>query len=316
MNPKWRKVAYLVSAIMFLQLGCAQAQWGPEDRAREISQINLWRDKLLESTNADGIERLKIIKTGLVNMAYRKTLKGHDPEIDILYVEIQKAATAIPGHAEFYRDKLDLANDLRKAAISNAGDNDVGAIDHGVKRHKFMDARQEAFQVLRNLPSPETVRVLGHYLDDEWVSPVPLEKPHWFEKPLASHAAEALEGLPLVNKPVNRNRLDRGDPEKDLRTWQQWHEQIKSGKRTFRFEGDPTEYDLNGPAPEEKLVRIERDRKRDEERANRSGKNGSVQIGGLERFTSSPGSTAGIIAAVLGIIAAGWYFWRKKAQAA
>lgn len=228
-----------------------------------------------------------------------------------VYKEAQTALIVIPGHAEYYRDKLDQANDIRKAAIPGAGDDGDGASDHGVKLLKFMNARDEAFQVFRNVPSPETVRVLGHYLEDEWVSPLPFGKPHWFEKPLATHAADALNGLPLVNKPVKRIPLDRGDPDKDLKAWQHWYQQIKSGKRTYRFEGDRQEYDLNGPAPKEKLASIERDRKRDEERASRSNKSGSGTVPGFDRLTTSPGFAGGILAAILGVLAAGWYYWRR-----
>ncbi len=43
--------------------------------------------------------------------------------------------------------------------------------------------------------------------------------------------------LPLVSKPVGTG----GDAEHDLSSWRQWYEQVKAGKRTFRFVGDPTE---------------------------------------------------------------------------
>src|SRR5690606_26228155 len=75
--------------------------------------------------------------------------------------------------------------------------------------------------------------------------------------------AMTLQRLPLTFKPVKRAGYTF--PYEYVYAWQNWYEQIKAGSRTFRFEGDPTEYDLNGPVPKEKLQRIERDR--DDERA-------------------------------------------------
>ncbi len=303
------KIAIQIIMLIFGLGFVMQAQGQSPERAAWLAERREMIARARTISDGQAILDLSRIVRGIGN-----DLPNASEEAKQLYGEALDLLKAIPGHAEYYRDKLDQANDVRKAAIPSAQTNDNGATDHGVKLLKFMNARDEAFLILKCLPSPETVRVLGRYLEDEWVSPLPFDKPHWFEKPLAAYAAGALSRLPLVNKPVKRTPPDRGDPENDLKAWQHWYEQIKSGKRTFRFEGDPQEYDLNGPAPMEKLVRIERDRKRDDERAGRSSQSGSGAVRDLDRLTSSPGSTGGIIAAILGIMAAGWYYWRKKTR--
>jgi hypothetical protein len=55
-------------------------------------------------------------------------------------------------------------------------------------------------------------------------------------------AARTLWSLPLTFKPTGKVYT----PEEML-TWRLWYEQVKAGNRTFRFEGDPQEYNLQGP---------------------------------------------------------------------
>ena len=79
------------------------------------------------------------------------------------------------------------------------------------------------------------------------------------------YAASSMKMLPLVDKPVGKDVTGYAA----VGPWREWYERIKSGRATFRFEGDPVEYDLDGPAPPEKLARIAADRARDADRANR-----------------------------------------------
>jgi hypothetical protein len=63
----------------------------------------------------------------------------------------------------------------------------------------------------------------------------------------AFYSLSAFAKLPLVSPPVPRRRFDHVDYDEDIEAWRLWYEQVKSGKRTFRFEGDPNEYSLAGP---------------------------------------------------------------------
>jgi hypothetical protein len=88
---------------------------------------------------------------------------------------------------------------------------------------------------------------------------------------LAADALKTLIEKPPV--PQDRNWQTKGD----IEAWQLWYEQIKSGNRTFRFKGDPKDYDLTGPVSKDKLQRVERDRKRDDERT--AGHKNSSSVG-------------------------------------
>lgn len=180
----------------------------------------------------------------------------------------QAALLAIPGHAEYYRDQINGARERMEAALNPGND-----ADYATARHALSDEVMYGFRTLEQLPSVETVRVLGECLSDErgYVK-VTLDNPNEKQRyqsvkhsPVYRKAALALAALPIVGKP-GTPRMEFGGPE-DTAAWKQWYEEIKDGKRTFRFEGDPVEYDLNGPAPGQKLTRISRDRKRDAERA-------------------------------------------------
>jgi hypothetical protein len=51
----------------------------------------------------------------------------------------------------------------------------------------------------------------------------------------------------LVSPPVPTRKSNFVIYDEDIEAWRLWYEQVKSGKRTFRFEGDPQEYNLAGP---------------------------------------------------------------------
>jgi hypothetical protein len=144
----------------------------------------------------------------------------------------------------------------------------------------FYDAVQPSwvgFGVLKHLPSAETVRVLGSLLDDERgrYIPDPARPLHWEDEMAANFmgksncelAVTSLAALPLVAKPVGAPSAKAFD---DVPAWRQWYREIAEGRRTFRFEGDPTEYDLDGPVSAEKLVRTEALRERERDRAARA----------------------------------------------
>ena len=174
------------------------------------------------------------------------------------------------------------------------------------------------FPTLDYLPSVETVRVLGEFLSDERGYVKMPEHPTLEDlttdvsgSPVFRRAAASLGKLPIVNKPIPASTQFR-TPD-DVQPWKQWYEQIKAGNRTFRFEGDPTEYDLNGPASKEKLARIERDRMRDVERlAGRRKSSPASDFVSKALSFSKPSSIAGLIAACALVAGAVWYFIRNR----
>ncbi len=168
--------------------------------------------------------------------------------------------------------------------------------------------------LLQNLPGSESVRVLGELLYDLEDTQPPVTKgfsPDAFGPPpnalLAVDALRSLLDHPpvLVTGPQFRQR--------DLPIWQDWYEQIKAGKRTFRFKDDPSEYDLDGPATKAALGRIEKSRRRNHERKV------GIRKGVPEKEeTVHAGQPVGrfpfgwIAGGLIAFVGAGWIFIRKQ----
>lgn len=224
------------------------------------------------------------------------------------------ALLAIPGHAEYYRDRILKA----RAAYDEPSDEKIRHL------HEWI-GEQEGFRVLALLPSVENVRVLGEFLADDrgkigGPGPPPvMDEGRPMESANSGRALQTLHALPLVRKPVASEHVY---PDKDLEAYRLWYAQIKSGKRTFRFEGDPTEYDLDGPAPPEKLRRIAEHRVRDAARAERTRPDDSAASSAAAMAASSgtigqPSATlAAILALAAALAAAGWYLLRKRTDRA
>jgi hypothetical protein len=226
---------------------------------------------------------------------------------------------AIPGHAEYYRDRI------LKARLEYEGDPLVGK---GSALATLTTEQSYGFQILSQLPSVETVRVLGEFLADDrgkigGPGPQPMmDGKRSIESANSTGALHAFHILPLASKPVAAKDVFA---DKDLETYRLWYAQIKSGNRTFRFEGDPTEYDLDGPAPPEKLRRVEANRKRNKQRDERTGPGGAEddrtaqgQPASVAADSNAVGKSTGTLATELAsglvIAAALWYFLRLRSS--
>ena len=177
-----------------------------------------------------------------------------DDQQKTIFNQAQAALLATPGHAEYYQDRILEAQEHLKSP---------GGGTTWADYHKEV---RNGFQILPHLHSPEGLRVLGEMLTNDWVLPGNETKAPSEQVPILSESATvALAVFPLKDKPFN-DRVIRKNYENAHAAWQLWYEQIKSGKRTFRFEGDPTEYDLHGPASGQKLTNISRNQKKDDQR--------------------------------------------------
>lgn len=142
----------------------------------------------------------------------------------------QDALLSIPDHAEWFGVRI------RSMADANLTGNVSPYMTEG--RRRYWD-----FETLTQLPSPETVKVLGELLFDERTikHDMPDDSP-WV--PNCYYAVRALHYLGLNNPPVTS---EHPEARKDLRAWQLWYEQVRAGSRTFAFKGDDNEYSLTGP---------------------------------------------------------------------
>lgn len=116
--------------------------------------------------------------------------------------------------------------------------------------YRYNKARGWGIPRLGRLPHHGSVRVLGEFLYDDELPGYDTEFEAAVKGGTSSNSIFAIRALGrLVDKPPVQ-----GDPEKytrnDVRTWQLWFEQVKSGSRTFRLKGNPQEFSLAGPASE------------------------------------------------------------------
>lgn len=108
--------------------------------------------------------------------------------------------------------------------------------------------RAYAFHAMRRLPHPSVVKVVGGYLSDA-------ARPGYdggdeasriAYSVIPSNAVLSAEVLgQLIEKPPIAKHWD-DYKEEDAKTWELWFEQVKAGTRTFRFKGDPQDYNLQG----------------------------------------------------------------------
>lgn len=230
-------------------------------------------------------------------------LPNASEEAKQLHAEALNLLLSIPGHAEYYRDKILQAQER----FRNPGG--------GTTWSEYREAIGNGFQVFPHLHSPEGVRVLGELFSNDWVPPGN-ETADASEKlaPLSVSARVALQKFPFVDKPF-KDPITKNNVVDANAAWQLWYEQIKSGKRTFRFEGDPTEYDLNGPAPGQKLAHISRDRKRDAEREAGRGRTSGLPVVADPATANKPSQSmpvALLVAGMVLLVSLGWYFLRGQ----
>lgn len=297
--------AFTLAVVLALLPLVVWGEWSQADREREASQLKLWEQRL-SSSSESGEASIEKLGLGVRSMAYRMQFGGRDPRTDELFKSLQSKLLSIPGHAEYYQDRLLKAQELYKTRRD------------GPSCSEYRDEQMYAFQTLPHLPSPETVRVYGEMLFNDWAPPGNEDAIASEKLPLLSdRSTGGLSRLPIENKPF-REALSQANFADAQAAWRQWYEEIKSGKRTFRFVGDPVDYDLEGPAPKETLERIALAAKRDTERE--VGRRNAPRDEDSAASGSGKGSPAsiGALLAVAGAVIASlvWYFVRRQGQAA
>lgn len=234
---------------------------------------------------------------------------------------------SIPGHAKYYQDKIEA---MRAEVLASARKSDEEIMkmqDEGLEvtnAWTYESYCVNAFRTLAHIPSSECVAVLGAYLND------PMGRDgktllgdnrsnpgdDFDPRPINSQgAAIAIRKLGIEHppfKPYADGGLDRvRDGEVDA--WKDWWNQVKDGKRTYRFIGSSIEYGPDGPATKEVIQHAERDRKRDGEREAGQRKSPIVpETAATVDVVTKPLSIAGILAACALTGAAIWYYLRGR----
>ncbi len=280
---------------------------------KDSTEYETWESNMLSS-----IERhrqmdanIAIPKLGywLMQMSLsNNSEKGERP----VYHAAQSVLLAIPGHADYF------VNEVKQAKARALSPEELSGRDGKISWSNYNRVRSEAFDTLEHLPSVEAVRALGDFLGDE-EDPNALRPGDEATDTLGPGSNSGLATMALrsliQDDPVKSKNgwLELGEK----KAWQQWYEQIKAGNRTFRFEGDPTEYDLNGPASGQKLAHISRDRKRDAERqVGRERTSGSTVVAEPE-VASKPSKSMSVALVIAGLVllgSLGWYFLRRRSR--
>jgi len=178
-----------------------------------------------------------------LGMIVRRTAipSNEEKEGRIVYHAAQRSLLAIPGHAQYYARRIDEARKL------------FDQTHDGKDKSDLFNEETYGFETLAQLPSAETVKVLGDFLDDtrgrheldEDIDP----EERAAEIPIYGAALNALIKLPIRSKPYQNDSRTVSEEEWDERmnAWKKWYAEIKAGTRTFRFLGDDREYNLSGP---------------------------------------------------------------------
>lgn len=284
-------------------------------------------DKALHITN----EIEKIAALGDFIGIGRYGPNSMDNEQRTIFDKAQSALLAIPGHAKFYQDQIEQTRTFLKHYETLTRDQQRRMEEDYLERREdlgsllnYHGVRQNVFKILGLLPSPESVAVLGHFLEDPegrdgkdvLGNPIFNGSDVIPSAPNCGKAYFALGKLGIEHPPIpqtvsedvrlNQERTD---------AWKQWWSEIKAGTRTYRFKGSPIEYGADGPATPEQIEKARQTRERDEKRAAGHDRRMSVEtVGEKEAETKKPSSPLPLLiaAAVAVIVSIVWYVRRKK----
>lgn len=111
----------------------------------------------------------------------------------------------------------------------------------GEWRTNYDRRRFGIIDAMKKLEDPRVVGILGELLWDTERTAGENEPGQPSNAIYASRSLMELLESPPVQRPPEIYRPG------DLETWQLWYEQVRAGNRTFRFKGNPQEYNLLGP---------------------------------------------------------------------
>lgn len=276
----------LIAAYFTMEVHAEKTDWLSPDKAAEIEKnLDQLRQLAKQAPILPSDEAIPRLAEGVEKTSHGRIY--YVGEREEVHQELKKALIATPGHAKYYGDILLVKHANYKADI-------IGNTQHG-RLMPYHDTAMRTFGLLKLLPSAETVEVLGEMLSEEWQDH---DEQEYYEPSLGASAMMCLSNLPIVGKPPV-------DGKNALRGWQNWYAQIKEGRRTFRFEGDPHEYDLRGPANEALNPDIRRTTKRPSHQQ-------AAIISENDRQSSSsyvPAITAIALAILIG---GGYWVYRRK----
>jgi hypothetical protein len=227
----------LMGLLMCPQLGRAQEPL----ESGEHQRITYWKKHLEEAGDLDKIpeqERVELLAEVLCGAGDPRDYKTAKEDASALLESTRSKLLAIPKYASYLQTILE---ELRKQGEADG----VIMIRYNLRRSKYLT------NVLPQLPSPESVAVLGHYLyDDRDATPDSADSQPQDQVPVPANSWLALAGLSRTNLrdattgPLNFVDFGKNDPElmDFLKSWRAWFDEVKIGKRPFAFAGQNVEY--------------------------------------------------------------------------
>lgn len=216
----------LIAAMIWMPVSLHSQARTEDDYQRETEQIALWEGRLAEAKKLPQHERLQKLLLGLRNMGHRRSNPERLSGVDVVFRDIQTELLSIPGHAKFIANEVER---LREESQHLPRENQSS---YDAQRQVLID------ETLRHLPSPETVQVIGHYLDDERDLPPPKSL---FLPENAFLACNALADLGLRDAPVTK-RPGFASWKEAVAKQRAWYAQVNAGIIPFSFIGQNVEY--------------------------------------------------------------------------
>jgi hypothetical protein len=206
-----------------------------DDRMQWLEERRSWIERAKEKQDETTILNLSRILTGV-----GRNLSSTSPEAKELYEQAQATLLSVPGHATYFRDKI----------ISAKVDVRSGKLNLSVWQRLVMNN----VDVLKHLPSEETVAVLMEFVGDDFASlasndPADYEIPGlkqmvFWDMSVHGPATRALSNLGIVNPPFHSPSGGGGKDSRDA--WLQWWSEVQQGKRKYRFKGSDVGYPVSG----------------------------------------------------------------------
>ena len=274
-------------------------EYSKRELAEKRAAIKHW-DELAESSLASEVESDAFIEElgdGVLKtspMSVKPVLGGEN-----VYPKLRARLLSNPGHGKYFRGRIIYKRQrMEKAWLA-------GTPDFGRILNEMTAEERKGFKILQNLPSVETVEALGEFLSHELGEVVPTETEMELGLiPNSRLAVSALSRLGIANPPTPP-MVHSGNVDEGLEACRVWYQQVKDGRRTFRFIGDPVDYDLRGPSKRGAVAPLVRNDKR----ASNGVK--TLKAEGAETATSEQPIMLYMIVAITALVGA-YFTFRKK----
>ena len=260
----------ILLSISLLAAGLSTWEFSDKELAERKAAVEYWEKLASQPIPANGIEEFidKLGKGVSRTSASRPNIDSDRKRVHLL---LKAKLLSIPGHAEYYRDRISRSRQIVDDYKAAKAEDPAFQSAAGTGINQLVSEQGSGFQILENLPSVETVRVLGEFLSDDRGAEISFdEQINTGETSNDGLAMSAISRLGIANAPTPPIRVAE-DMDRKLESWKHWYAEVKAGRRTFRFEGDPVDYDLRGPSKRGAIVPEERVSKRGVKNTQSSG---------------------------------------------